>query len=151
MTLLDHLRDYLVGLDIVRYPRLPGSLPPMWLEPKAGAPAPGEGRNEVERGPDATVSAFLTGGIPQQPYESFWRRDTVDIWLRTTTAPIAFDLDARLRAVLSDQRNFNMAGERIISSEQWRALQRLGSDEQGYTFIVSYLIEQYVEEALQVF
>ena len=143
MTLLDRLRQYLIDEGVVRSPRTAGSEPPMWLEPKLGAPAPGEGENPTEVGPTITVSAFLGGGIPARPYEAFWRRQTVDLWLRTRTAPQAFDIDSSIYAAIADRRNWGMAGLLVIESRQWRELQRLGSDEQGFTFIASYLFETY--------
>lgn len=144
MTLLDYLRDHLIGETVVRDPRTAGALPPFWREPRNGAPAPGEGSSPVEIGADATVSAFLTGGIPSRPYESFWRKDIVDLWVRTKTAPTAIQLDAQIRAALIDKRAWDMAGLLIIESEQWRPFQRLGSDAQGFTYVVSYLFETYV-------
>lgn len=143
-TLLDHLRDHLIAENIVRDPRTAGPLPPLWREPRNGAPAPGEGTEAAEIGPTATVAAFVSGGFPPRPYESFWRKDTVDLWLRTASAPTAFQLDASIRAALIDRRNWSMAGLPVIDCEQWRSLQRLGSDDQGYTHVVSYIFETYV-------
>jgi hypothetical protein len=42
---------------------------------------------------------------------------------------------------LIDKRDFMMGGVYVVESEQWRALQRLGSDEQGYEYVVSYIFE----------
>lgn len=144
MTLLDSLRQHLIDEGIVRDPRVAGALPPFWREPRLGAPAPGEGSTATEIGPTVVVSAFMSGGVPARPYEAFWRRQTVDLWLRTKTAPQAFDIDSSIYAVLADRRNWNMAGLLVIQSRQWRELQRLGSDEQGFTYIASYLFETYV-------
>ncbi len=152
MTLLDALRNHLIGQGIVRKPAVAGAAPPLWLEPDEGAPAPGEGTTATEINAGAVLAAFLTGGIAPERYETFIRRDTVDIWIRTRTAPIAFDLDARVRRELADRRNWNMGGMRVIESSQFRPLQRLASDRaQGGTRIVSYLFATYSDEAFQTF
>jgi hypothetical protein len=40
---------------------------------------------------------------------------------------------------LIDKRDWMMGGVYVVESEQWRALQRLGSDEQGYEYVVLHL------------
>lgn len=143
--LLDGLRAHLAGAGIVRIPRDAGTAPPMWLHPRDGVPAPGEGEpaRRVEIGPDAVLGAFLTGGIPPRPYEAVLRRDIVDIRLRTKTAPLAMALDEQIRAALVDRRNWLMGGVRVIESRQWRAMQPLGSDAQAFDWVVAFLFETY--------
>jgi hypothetical protein len=83
------------------------------------------------------LGAYLSGGIPARPFESSIRIDTVDVCLRTTSAARAAALGAQLRDALIDQRNWTMGSQTVIDCEEWRPLQRLGSDEQGYTFVWS--------------
>lgn len=145
------MRDYLIAQNIVRKPSVaaPGgdpNRPPLWLEPRNGVPAPGESPNDVtvEIGPDSVLGAYLTGGIPARPFESSLRVDTVDVWFRTSGALRAFTLEKLVRAALVDKRNWTMGTQVIIDSEQWRALQRLESNDQGFIFIASYMFQQYV-------
>jgi hypothetical protein len=145
-TLLDHLRDHLISESIVRSPRTAGAAPPLWLEPREGIPAPGEGSGS-EVGADAVLGAYFTGGIASQPWESFIREDTIDLWLRTRTAPIAFTLWQQLREELIDKRNWNMAGLTIIESREWRPLQPLYRDAQAFTFVASIVFERYAADA----
>lgn len=141
--LLTHLRDYLVAEGIARVPRVAGAAPPLWIEPRNGAVAPGEspGNDPAEANADAVISLFFTGGVVQPPYESFWRKDVVDFWLRVSKAPTALELDKQLRAALTDKRAWDMAGLEVIESEQWRALGRLDSGPQGFTYVTAYIIE----------
>lgn len=142
MSLLVAMRAHLVADGVVRVPRVAGSAPPLWLQPRDGVPAPGEG-NPTERDDDAVLGAFVTGGIPPRPYESMLRKTIVDLHIRTRTPSGAIELDAALAASLIDRRNWLMDDMRIVESLQWRALQPLGSDAQGFTFVVAYVFETY--------
>lgn len=146
-TLLTNIRDHLVSAEVVRRPReaTPAGKPPCWLEPREGVPAPGEGQNATEIGADAVVGVFHTGGIPARPFESFYRTDIVDFWLRTRNHALAHALERAIRGALIDKRNWTMGSQQVIESKQWRALQRLGSDQQGYTFLTAYLFEIYAD------
>ena len=115
----------------------------MWLEPQLGVPAPGEGSDPTEIGDPLVLGAFLSGGIPRKPYEKILRRDTVDIWIRSRTAPEVTTIEAAITDQLIDQRNWQMGGLTIIESEQWRPLSPLTRDEHGFTFIVAYWFETY--------
>jgi len=139
-NLLEALRDHLVAAGVVRPPRAPGALPPMWLDPRAGAPAPGEGDAADAA---AVLAAFPTGGIPARPYESFLRTDGIDVWIRAVSGPVALDLEAQLRGELVDRRDFDLATMRIVECREWRPMQRLGSDAQAYTYVCSYLFQRY--------
>jgi hypothetical protein len=136
-------RTHLIDLGLVRDPRQAGDAPPMWLHPRNGVPAPGEGENAIEVGPTLVTALFRSGGIPSKPYESFMRQPTVDLRIRSKTAPDATDLEAQIRAALVDQRNWLMGGLRVIDCEEWRALAPLGSDQQGFDWVASYLFQLY--------
>lgn len=138
-TLLEHFRDHLVSAGVVRIPRVAGTVPPLWLEPRDGAPAPGDKTGTEDS--STVLSAFLTGGLASRPYESFMRTDIVDVWVRATQAPAVFDLETGLRAAIIDKRAWDMAGLTVIESLQWRPLQRLGSDAQGFTFVCAFTFQ----------
>lgn len=143
--LLKHLRDYLIANGVGRDPRVAGAEPPIWLNPRDGAPAPGE-KNGVENDAAAMISLFNTGGVVAPPYEqSVWRYETVDIWLRTITAPRANDLDWEIEPLLVDKWNIDIGTLAVIEVKKWRALQTLGFDEaSGWTGNVSYIFQLYV-------
>lgn len=140
--LLTELRAHLAAHDIVRSPDQPGSEPPFWLEPRLGVRAPGDG-DPPERGDDAVLGAFITGGIPPRPYESWQRRRVVDIRFRTTTAPRALDLDTQIRAVLIDRRDWMLGALHVIESQVWREFQPLGADEQAFDFVTAFVFQLY--------
>jgi hypothetical protein len=71
------------------------------------------------------------------------RTDGLDIRIRSTTAPAAIELDDRIRAALTDKRNFLMGTLRIVESRLERPLNLIVSDNQGYDFISGYLIERH--------
>jgi hypothetical protein len=140
--LLNAIRDELVARDIVRKPTVAGPLPPMWLEPALGVPAPGEGNNPVGIGDDLVLGGFLTGGFAPAPYATL-RKPIVDIRIRTAKdkAYLAEDIELAITARLGDQRDWTMGGLYVVESQQWRPLQRLGSDAQGYEHVVAYWFE----------
>lgn len=119
----------------------------MWLEPRLGTPAPTErppGGSDTEIGPDAVVGAFLTGGFAPGPYLSFIRTPIVDLRIRARTSLLAETLDLAISAVLIDRRDFMLGGELYcIECEQWRALQRLGSDTQGFEYVAALWFQLY--------
>lgn len=142
------LRDHLITKGQVRKPGVTGSLPPMWLEPRHGVPAPGEayeGGSTVEIGTDAVLGVRLAGGIPQGPIvASTIRSSILDIWVRTTTAPEAATLADLIRAEINDKRDWTMGGLTIISSLIFKELQPVTSNDQAFTFLTSYVFEHYV-------
>jgi hypothetical protein len=144
-TLLNDLRTYLVAQGVARVPRTAGSAPPLWLEPRNGVPAPGEGQNSTERGADAVLGVYLNpaGGIPARPFESSMRADVIELRYRTSKASVAADLEQQVRAALIDKRDLIFGSQRVIDIEEWRALTRIGSDDQGFEFLSSYVIWQY--------
>jgi hypothetical protein len=143
-ALLHALRDELVTATLARKPSVAGAAPPLWLEPRDGVPAPGEGTNSTEVGSALVLGAFHTGGIPRQPYAKVLRRDIVDLHLRALSAPDIFIAEAAITDRLIDRRNWMLGGSlRIIDCEQWRPLQPLERNEHGFVFVVAYWFECY--------
>jgi hypothetical protein len=140
--LLAAMRDHLIAQGIVRKPSVVGSAPPLWVEPALGTPAPGEGQG-VEVGDELVLASFLTGGIAPDPYGSWHRQVIVDMRLRAKRDRpyLAEDVELAITKALIDRRDWMMAGLYVVESEQWRALQRLGSDEQGYEYVCAYTFE----------
>lgn len=138
--LLSNLRDYLVTAGVVRKPSVAGAAPPLWLEPQLGTPAAGEGNNATEVG-DPVLAAFLTGGFAPGPYEGWQRKPIVDIRFRGKSPQTIQSTELAVTKVLIDKRDFMLATQYVLECEQWRALQRLGSDEQGFEFSVAYVFE----------
>jgi hypothetical protein len=147
-TITDRVQAHLLAQSLARDPRdSTSSLPPVWRQPANGTPAPGEGRNQTEIGPTAVIGLMHSGGIATPRFESAWRRDIVDIWLRTSKWPDAETLYAAIRGALIDRTNWLMAGMRVIESQEWRALGLLDSSEQqGYTAQFAVLFETYAAD-----
>lgn len=142
--LLTHLRDYLVGLGIARKPSVAGSVPPLWLEPRNGVPAPGEtpGNDALEAG-EVVLGAFRTTGIAPRRHEGFVRIDAVDVWIRSRNALQAFQLHDQLRDALNDLRSWDMAGLHIEESLMFRDLQRIRSDSSGFSYTSEFTFERW--------
>lgn len=142
--LLPHLRDYLIAQGLVRKPSTAGAAHPLWLDPRDGVPAPGEGASAVERDADVVLGAFQVSGIPKPPYEaSVLRTDAVDIWIRSRIAPLAYQTADPIIAAIGDQRQFDLAGLTIVECLLFRPLQRLGSDENSFDFTMQFTFERY--------
>lgn len=137
-ALLTALRDQLIAQDIVRKPSVAGARPPLWLEPKFGTPAPGEGDNATEIGTDLVLAAFVTGGFAPEPYGSWQRRPIVDIQYRGVNAVTIEQTELAVTGALIDRRDWMMGGLHVIECQQWNALARVGSDPQGFMFRSSY-------------
>lgn len=145
-TLADQVRTYLIAQGIVRDPRVAGGLPPAWRQPVDGVPAPNEGIG-VEVGPTAVVGLVKSGGIARPRFEKEWRRDIIDIYLRTTTWPIAETLYDLIADALIDKRNWTMGSMVIIESLEWRPHQMLDSDSaQGFTSHCAVLFQSYAAD-----
>ena len=142
--LLTPLRDHLVTQGIVRRPREATPVaPPLWLEPRDGVPAPGEGQNTVEKGSDAVLGAFRTTGIAPRRHEGFIRLDAIDIWLRTTSPKRAFDIHDQLRLALNDKRHWMMSTLLIEESLLFRDLQRIAATRDAFTFTTEFTFERW--------
>ncbi len=150
--LLTELRNHLVTASIVRNPNTAGALPPMWLEPKIGTPAPGEipARGTATNvGATAVLAAYWSGGVAPSTIESFLRTDFVELRLRTTAASVAQTLEAAIRNAVIDtalgygKRNWTMGTTTIIESLVYRPMDRLGSDEQSFDWSMELLFVRY--------
>jgi hypothetical protein len=144
--LLTALRTHLIDVGVVRNPEVAGPAPPMWLEPRLGVKAPGEG-DGVEIGPDLVVGAFVSGGIPPRRYESWQRQPIVDLQIRARTAVLAHDLDAQIRAELIDRRSWMLGPLHVIESLVWREFQPLGFSEQAFDYVAAYAFQLYDQPA----
>lgn len=145
MELLIEMRTYLADGGLVRVPRVAGSEPPLWLEPREGVPAPGqtEGIKPVEVGTDMTLGAHIPDSIPPGPYNSFQRQDIVEFWIRSKGAPMARAFERDLRIALNDKRAWQMAGMQVIESELHRGMQLLTADSMAYTYTLQYWFQTY--------
>lgn len=146
MALLNDFREYLMAQGVVRKPSIAGSTPPLWLEPRNGTPAPGESpSNNTTEKSDTVLGAFLNlaGGIPARPYESSMRADTIEVRYRVKTAELITPIERAVRGALLDHKDFFMGTQRVIACDEWRALTRVDSDEQGFEYLSSYVIWQY--------
>ena len=137
-TILDDFRDFLVVQDVVRIPRIAGVRPPLWLEPRDGAPAPGEGTKNVEKDADIVLSAFRATGIPSLPYEGFLAKPHVALWYRVRRSDFAAAKHREIMALIHDKRNWLMGTQQVHESMCVRELQPLGSDESGFTYTAEF-------------
>lgn len=155
--LLTSVRDYLIEKDLGRDPRVAPSDPvgnahPIWRDPRDGAIAPGEAPGD-ENDPDLVISIYRPGGVPQGYFEdAVWRKDTVDFFLRGRTSKVIFDYEPELRRAFVREdsapvprTNWTMAGLPVIESSLWRPLQTVDRGEQGYTYLISFLFETYLD------
>ena len=142
--LLEQLRAHLIAEGIARHPDAGGPLPPLWIQPEGGAPAPGD-KSGVQNHADLVVTAQFTGGLAAPRYASDRRRDTVDFWLRARRAPFAMEAEAQLRGELVGdlgRRNWNMAGLTVVESLEWAALRSSTAYAgPGHTFVWTCLFE----------
>lgn len=125
---LGAMRTHLISEGIVRKPTTAGALPPLWLEPLQGVPAPGEtmprgGATEV--GATVVAAAFLGSSEAPGPYESSWRKPTVDVWIRAADALSGRVLEEAITGALIDRREWMMGPLLVIESQVWRGLQPL--------------------------
>lgn len=137
--LLQAFRDHLVANSVCRKPSVAGPLPPMWLEPRNGVPAPGEGDNPTEVGATLVLGAFMAPGIVPQPYEGFVRTDGVEVWIRASNAALVRPLENQIRGIVNDRRNFSLGSLWVESMYLFRDLQPVDRGPQGFTFSCSYL------------
>lgn len=139
--LLEAMRDHLITAGVVRKPAVAGALPPLWLEPRNGTPAPGEGNSPVGVDPDLVIGAEMSGGTVSQRHQGFFRFDGVGFTIRSRTAPLAITFESQLRALINDVRQVMWGDLLIIESLQFRPLQPLGRSEQAYDWSTEYLVQ----------
>lgn len=144
MHLLNAMQTHLIGQGVVRKPGVAGAAPPLFLEPTTGTPAPGEGEG-VMVDANLVLGAYISTGVAPRRFESWWRQPIVDVRIRAAKdkAYLAEDIELQISKALIDQVAWTMAGLFVVEAEQWRALQRLGSDTQGTEYVVSYVFQLY--------
>ena len=149
-TLLPCLRTYLAGLEVVRDPNTPNNtLPPLWLDPWRGTPYPGQAEGVGKYGlhPTLVLAAYPETGIPSQPFQGFYRQKAVTIFLRgKTSPPVQAMFEQGLLANLHDKRNFLMDTLQINQSMNYRDLQRVGADENGFIYSCEFLFDLFGPE-----
>lgn len=149
--LLEGVSLYLISQGIVRDPSdNSNTLPPLWIEPRNGTPAPGEseGLNPVEVGNDLVVSINRATGIPSPPYEGFIRHDGVEFVVRAIEPSFASSFESKVRAALNDKRGWQMATVPVNESLLFRDLQPIGSDNTGWTYTLEYMFNLWAPFAL---
>lgn len=140
--LLSNLRQYLINSGLVRSPRDASnpSLPPMWIAPRFGVPAPGqtEGINPVEVGENMVLGLNPLAGIAPARYEGFLRRDHVEIIYRSRTPQPARSLENSIRALINDKRAWMMVNVPVNESLLFADLSPVESNNLGWTFREEY-------------
>jgi hypothetical protein len=147
-TVVTALRDHLIALGIGRAPETPGSLPPIWRDPKTGTPAPGEGDNPTMVGPDAVIGLYRVSGIPPRRFEGERRTPVVLVLLRVSRAPIGDALIEQIEQAVLDRRDWLMGSVangqlRVIESQQVGPFNQTASDAQSYDYRSTFAFELY--------
>lgn len=141
-SLADEMRNFIVASGLGKKPSGSGSLPTIFVEPKAGAPAPDDLRKDGIAGTIA-VTLTNTGAFATVPHEAFLDERTIDVIIRADNAKEADEWSTRLAALLDDKRNYNLGAIRVSRSLRFRGFQRLPTDpslvEQGYIFTMSFV------------
>lgn len=149
---LTALRNELVAAGIVRKPANAGALPPMHVEPRGGAPAPGE-REAPEDDPDVVVTISLSGDLAEAPFAPT-RRTVVDVRYRSkgnTGLIKARKVDAAIRARLVNNASYGLgylldaAGAApllVLQASVFAGLGRISNDpDQGFDELAKYALE----------
>lgn len=142
--------EYLKEQGITRDPEnasLQKTLPPLWMEPRDGCPAPGpvEGftaaeisPNPEEGGPGLVVSVEKSTGVPSPAYEGFLRMQHVQFVIRSYIAQTAYAFEQKLRVALNDKRGWMMYNVPVNESLLYRDLQPITRDKIAYTYSLEY-------------
>jgi hypothetical protein len=141
VPLPDRLRDHLVAAE--HRPQARGGRRTAAAVARAAArdASTRRGQQPVEVGSDLVLGAFLTGGFAPPPYGSFLRKPIVDIRFRGKSPQNIETTELAITKSLIDRRDWTMGGMYVVECEQWRPLQRLGSDEQGFEYVAAYWFE----------
>lgn len=149
-TLLPGMRDYLIGLGIVRSPSVAGVLPPLWLDRWKGVPYPGQTQDlgPTESNPDLVLGAYPATGIPSRPFEGFYRQRGVTMYIYGRTSPLVQQIyERQLLPALHDVRNVNMGGLQVNQSMNSRDLARIGADKNGYIYACEFMMDLFMPES----
>jgi hypothetical protein len=107
---LTALRNELVELELVRKPSIPGAQPAMHVEPRGGAPAPGD-REGAETTGELVVTLRLGGDVVRDTFNTGRALTSVDVVYRSsTTAGLKAGraLDAAVRALLTGNATYGI-------------------------------------------
>lgn len=139
--LLDNIRQYLINNGVVRDPRDgTNTLPPLWISPRFGAPAPGqtEGIKAVEVGNPVVAALDDATDIPPARYEGFLRNSHVTLEVRARTAQQAKAFENQVRALLNDKRGWMMVNVPVNESLLYRGFQPISRSNLAFTFQCEY-------------
>lgn len=149
-TLLENFRTALVDAGVaVRVPSVEAKgKHPLWLEPRGGAIAPGEAGGTKEDDAELVVSAFKMPGLGTGAWEGdTYRFDNIEARIRAMLPPKAYELEAEMRAVLHDRRNWDMGEIRIIESLVFVELTPIANDpQQGFTWRIEFSLQRYLQD-----
>lgn len=144
---LGAFRNHLVALELMRKASVAGPLPPAIIEPRGGAPAPGEGEGTAND-PDLIVTLRGGGEIP--PGDNGWLlQTTIDVRYRGLTAERIMRLDADIVASLHEgpgirRRAWEMGGLFVLETGIWVGLTPLEHHAaQGFDYVTRIYVEAY--------
>lgn len=149
---LAEFRAHLVSEGLVRVPRVAGSVPPCWVMPQGGAPAPGEGDLAVEVGEQIVVALWPAAGFATRPFEGFLREEMVEVEIRCapSAGKSARELAERIRRAVDDRRSFELGTIHVEECRMWRDFSLEASDpSQGHVFVGAFRV-QFRASALDV-
>lgn len=151
---LTSFRDELVFAGLVRRPPVPGTLPPMHVEPQDGAPGPGDLGRGVEDHPDLVVTLALSTTLGEARIDSYRRRVVLNVHYRaagTVGLRRARGLDDAIGHRIVRRPDHGLAwvmgalGQRptvVLSSGIWAGLGRVSAtSDRGYHDLAKYVIE----------
>lgn len=146
-AVLTAFRDFLVAQGLVRKPGVTGALPPLHVEPRGGAPAPGQ-RDAPEDNATLVVTARLSGEVTQGPMDTTTRVVVIDVIYRslgTAGLKAGRALDASIRNRVVERNDygvgFAMGGLSVIQARIAGGLGPVSEDGDVRTERAAYYIE----------
>lgn len=137
--LINELRVFLLGHELVDTPGDQGGLPVCLLAPPGGVPAPGDPEAD---GASVLVGIYPAPGIAMGVMEQRWLvTEAADIYIRVAPhdQPRALELARGIRRHLADQRGFMLGDLRVEQALEVRPVTLLASDEaEGATYVITY-------------
>lgn len=144
------LREELIAAGLVRHPSTPGALPPLIVQPRDGAPAPGD-RDAPEDDPTLVVSLLFSGELGEAQLDGYRRRTVLDVRYRSvTTAGLkrAHALDAAIRNRLVNRPDLGLGWTMgaanpivVLSSSLFGGLSPITSGPEGTDEVAKYMFE----------
>lgn len=140
------IHEELTAAGLVRRPGDAGPLPPLIIEPRGGAPAPGD-RDAPEDDPSLVVTLTFSGDISEGPLDGYRRRSVFDFRYRSAgTAGLkrARTLDAAIRARLVDRYGWTMGTDHpvyVLSSSMFGGLGKIAVRPDGTDEAAKYVFE----------